>query len=102
MRYSVPVIQKTLPSAGCVTVGSSPCTGSRPSAPSFRAGELVRRFPCAIGREGFVVKGADGRHIGGFGVAEEGWLRAFLALPNGILGAYTQWRVFRGVGLGSI
>ena len=32
-----------------------------------------------------------------FGVAREGWLRRFMALPNGIPSHDTFWRVFRAL-----
>jgi hypothetical protein len=45
-----------------------------------------------------VLSGADDYEaVATFGVAKEGWLRKFLALPNGIPAHDTFWRVFRAL-----
>jgi predicted transposase YbfD/YdcC len=45
-----------------------------------------------------VLSGADDfEAVAAFGVAKEGWLRRFLALPNGIPSHDTFWRVFRAL-----
>lgn len=45
-----------------------------------------------------VLSGADDYEaVAAFGVAKEGWLRTFLALPNGIPSHDTFWRVFRAL-----